>query len=109
LVVSFTPEPGPFTITFDARPASGTLRLTADSGARAAATVTGAAGEELVVLPAGLRVRNRAASTADYRVTVPASTPRVRLRFDALAADTLVTVHTGRTVILPLAATSGPR
>jgi hypothetical protein len=121
--VTFALEPGsgPFTVAFDARPAGGTLRVTTDTaraaaGGRVRATATGATGDELLVLPAGLRVRNRPTSTADYAFVVPPGTGRVRLRFGAAAtggatSDTLLTLGAAGTATVPLAAVraSGPR
>jgi hypothetical protein len=101
VVVTFTPEPGLFTIRFDARPATGTLTLIAVASAQASATArpvtdaaTSAGVGDLLVLPTGVRVRNAGITAADYRVSVPATFGRVHVHFDASAGapavDTLV-------------------
>lgn len=93
VVVMFTPEPGPFTIRFDTRPASGTLTVVAVAGAQASATArpapdaaTGTGAGDLVVLPTGVRVRNARTAASDHRVTVPATCGRVHVHFDASPA-----------------------
>ncbi len=113
--VTFTPEPGPFTIAFDACPAGGTLTVIAVAGAPASATATPptldrpaarAAGGDLLVLSAGVRVRNAPTVTANYEVRVPSAVRRVQVRLPGCAGaatDTSFDRISGRTVTLPLA------
>jgi hypothetical protein len=59
------------------------------------------------VLPAGVRVRNRAGAAREYWVTVPAGTPRVRVAFARPARDTVVALDAARAVLVPLGAEPG--
>jgi hypothetical protein len=86
--VAFTPTAGPLTIRFDRRPASGTLTVMVTPDARVSVRVVAdapVAAGDLLVLPDGFRVRNTPA--ADYRVTVPAGTDRVVVRYGGRPAD----------------------
>jgi hypothetical protein len=80
-IVRFVPPSGSeLTVRFDERPAAGSLEIARGDDVRAAAQVIARAGSEtLLVLPGELRVRNSAASTADYRITLPRSVRRVRV------------------------------
>jgi hypothetical protein len=91
-IVWFEPPAGSeLVVRFDERPAAGSLELARGTDDRAAAQVIARAGSEvLVVLPSELRVRNSRASTADYRVTVPASVRRIRLHVGSGDAPTRV-------------------
>ena len=74
IIASFAATDTLLVIRIDARQQSGILELAAGSGDRISAqAVSGAAAEELMVLPGQLRIVNAASSTADYRVTIPAT------------------------------------
>lgn len=79
--VQFTPAGETFTLELTAAQAGGAVEVRRAGTALATAEqVGGATPAELLVLPAGVRVQNSAASTASYRVTVPASVRIVRVR-----------------------------
>ncbi|HEX2191386.1 MAG TPA: hypothetical protein VHG51_20915, partial [Longimicrobiaceae bacterium] len=69
----FVPEPA-------SRQAGGTLTLRADPAPEVAVESVGPGGAPLLVLPGGVRIRNDAASTASYRVALPPTVRRVRVR-----------------------------
>jgi hypothetical protein len=78
--VWFAPTSSELVVRFQARPTSGTLALQAVDDDRASAQVVArAGGEELLILPGEVRVRNSTTSTAEYRITLPATVRRVRI------------------------------
>jgi hypothetical protein len=90
--VWFAPPTGPeLIVRFETRPASGRLVLQAADDDRASAqVVAGASGEALLILPGEVRVRNSAASVADYRLTLPPSVRRVRVHIGPADADPIL-------------------
>lgn len=91
--VFFTPAPGRFVLDVGAAQASGTLTLGRAEGSEGSAEVVGGATETPLVSESGIRLLNTAASTASYRVLLPATVARVRVRvgggppIDLTAAD----------------------
>lgn len=82
--VRFTPAGDEFTLTIAHAQAAGTLTLAPVNGAEVVAEVVPGTGDaELLVLPAGLRVGNEPGAAAEFRVGIPASVRRVRLRVGA--------------------------
>src|SRR5690606_11612159 len=59
------------------------------------AQVTNGGAEEMLVLPAGLRIENSAGSRASYRVTLPASVRRVTVRVGQAEARSVVVGGSG--------------
>jgi hypothetical protein len=81
--IQFTPEGAELSVEIAHPQAGGALRLESSAGSTASAEVRAPAGTapaELLVLPSALRIANDPASVAEYRVTVPASVRRVRVR-----------------------------
>ena len=79
--VQFTPQGTVFTLEVAATQAAGALEIRRAGGATATAEQLGGAPQaDLLVLPAGVRIRNAPGSTADYRVIVPATARTVRVR-----------------------------
>lgn len=79
--VEFVPTGSAFTIDVAHPQAAGALTLVRAAGPSATAEVVAGTGEaDLLVLPSGLRIGNAAQSTAEYRVSVPASIRRVTVR-----------------------------
>ena len=79
--VQFTPRGATFTVEVAAPQAAGVVEVRRAAGAAATAEQTGGGAQaELLVLPAGVRIRGAPGATADYRVTVPASVRTVRVR-----------------------------
>lgn len=79
--VSFVPVGNEFLISVHAPQASGRLTVVVVEGPRAFGEVLGeSAGIDLLVLPGGIEVGNEGGSPADYRVGVPRSLHRVRVR-----------------------------
>jgi hypothetical protein len=78
--VSF-PASGPtFTMRLDVSPVTGSLvieRTAADQISVQVASGAGTGGDDMVVLPSELRVRNTTSSRASYRVSIPSSVTRV--------------------------------
>jgi hypothetical protein len=103
--VFFAPPPGgELAVRFDERQAVGSLELMSGDDDRASAQVTARAGTEaLLVLPGELRVRNGRASTADYRLTLPASVRRVRIHVGPGASPVVVDLPPGARRIVELA------
>ncbi|HEX8696096.1 MAG TPA: hypothetical protein VF746_27010 [Longimicrobium sp.] len=90
--VRFVPAGSTFTVEVEHAQGAGGLTLVRVAGENATAEV--AAGEaELLVLPAGLRIRNAAGSAAEYRVGVPAGVRRVTVR---VAGGRTTTVEASR-------------
>lgn len=78
--VSFVPTDGPFTVEVRGRQAAGTITLRGVPGDTARAMVRGGTGDEdLVILPAGLRIANAVGSVASYEIEVPARLGPIRL------------------------------
>jgi hypothetical protein len=97
-VVSFLPEGDEFLLQVDAAQAEGVLELLIEAVPRASAEISaGAAGENLLVLPYGLRIRNAAGSQASYRVTLPAALRQVRVSI----GDAPAVSYDPRTLTLP--------
>jgi hypothetical protein len=99
--VQFTPAEAEFTLEFASRPSAGAVIVERTGGSQAVVEMLQGGDEaELLVLPAGVRVRNTPASTSDYRVRMPASVHTLRMRIaggaptvlrgDAIAAGTRV-------------------
>jgi hypothetical protein len=80
--VQFTPQGAVFTVEVETAQAAGAVELRRAEGGTATAQQVGGAGEpaDLLVLPAGVRIHSVPGSTADYRITVPASVRTVRVR-----------------------------
>ena len=78
--VSFTPSAADLNVTFTRWQAGGTVTITATDETAATAAVIGGGDEELVLVPAGLRIVNAEPSTASYRFSVPLTIHRVTLR-----------------------------
>ena len=88
--VQFTPQGAAFTLEVAAPQAAGAVEVRRAAGASATAEQTGGGAQaELLVLPAGVRIRNAPGATADYRVTVPASVRTVRVRVGERRETTL--------------------
>lgn len=101
--VQFTPTGDEFDLEFTTRQAGGTVRVEPHGAAFVSAEVLrDDVGTDLLVLPNGLRVRNAAESTAEYRVMVPAHLRRVRVRVagDAPTVLTGEEIRGGRTIDL---------
>jgi hypothetical protein len=95
ILVSFTPTDTMLLIRVDRAQATGEIYLVGIGGSKAAAqAVGGMDAGELLVLPSAIRVVNGAASTADYRISVP---PFVRMvRIVIAETETAVVVNDGR-------------
>lgn len=76
--VAFVPGAADFVVAFDIRPAGGRLEVRHSAGERLTFTASGRA--DVLVLPDELRIRDAPASTADYRVELPAGVTRLRVR-----------------------------
>jgi len=80
-ILRFTPRGSEFRLEFTERQSGGTLVLLFDSTASASAGILGeGSGEEMILLPNGLRVRNSAGSTSSYEVQLPLSLSVVEVR-----------------------------
>lgn len=80
-VVSFVPVGEEFSIEFEETQSGGTLSIVLDTASSAAARIiVSHVNDELVVLRAGLRIRNTATSSASYEVWLPASCERLLVR-----------------------------
>lgn len=80
--VSFAVAGPEFTIRLDSVPAAGVLTVVRAAGNELSARVAagaGTGGDDMVVLPNELRLRNAASSRASYRVAVPSVVVRVRV------------------------------
>ncbi|HET7464820.1 MAG TPA: hypothetical protein VFJ82_26490 [Longimicrobium sp.] len=78
--VRFVPAGGELRVDVAHTQASGALTLVRVDGPAASAEVLGPQSVELLVVPSGLRIRNTAAASADYRVQVPDGVRHVRVR-----------------------------
>jgi anti-sigma factor RsiW len=79
--VRFVPTTATFTIELVARQDTGVLTIDLSADTLAAATVTPSLrGEDLVVLPGGLRILNRPSDRASYEVRLPRGVSEVRIR-----------------------------
>jgi len=79
--VGFVPTGAELSVVVAHPQEAGVLTVAAAPGASATAEVVGGTGSaDLLVLPAALHVRNAPGSAAEYRVTLPASVRRVRVR-----------------------------
>lgn len=90
--IQFTPQGAELSVEVSHPQAGGALLLEAGTGTTASAEVRALAGTapaELLVLPSALRIANDPASVAEYRVTIPPSVRRVRVRIGS-AAPTVV-------------------
>ncbi len=89
-VVSFAPAGTTFSIEVSRAQSQGVISLVIDSGPSASARVRGGDGsEELVVLPAGLRIVNAPTSSANYEIVVPRSVRALEL---TIAGRTVLTL-----------------
>lgn len=80
-IVRFPSESKELLITFDVRPAGGTLTIVAGQENRASAQIVARSrGEAFLLLPGELRVRNTPESAAEYEVTVGPTVERVRVQ-----------------------------
>ena len=80
--VSFAPTGPAFTLRFDSLPAAGLLTIEGTASTAISARVAsgaGMGGDDFVVLPGELRVRNLASSRATYLVSVPSTVTRVQV------------------------------
>ncbi len=88
--VQFTPVGNSFSLDFANRQIGGSLLIRKAAVSVASAEVTGASVRpELLVLPAGVEVRNDPQSTAEYLVVVPKFVDEVMLRIDGSDAVTI--------------------
>ena len=81
--VRFVPTNSTFAIELVARQDTGVLTIDVSGDTLASATVSpppGMGGEELVVLPEGLRIVNRPGDRASYEVRLPRTVTEVRIR-----------------------------
>jgi hypothetical protein len=79
--VQFTPKGATFSLEVAVPQAGGSVEVRRAADTSATVEQTGGGEQaDLLVLPSGVRIRNAAGATADYRVTVPASVRTVRVR-----------------------------
>lgn len=83
--VFFTPAPGSFVLVVSERQAGGTLTLGRAEGSEGSAEVIGGAAETPLVSETGIRILNAPGSVASYRVRLPSTVTRVRVRIGAAA------------------------
>jgi len=80
-LVSFAPRGEEFLIDFVHTQSLGTLTVVVDTSESASARVLGGDGQdEMIVLQAGLRIRNKTVSTASYELRLPAFLRDVEVR-----------------------------
>jgi hypothetical protein len=80
-ILRFTPRGPEFRLEFTERQAAGTLVLLFDSTTSASAGILGEnTGDEMILLPDGLRVRNSSGSTTSYEVQLPLTLLSVDVR-----------------------------
>ena len=80
--VSFAPVGPAFTLRLDSLPAAGSLSATATTAATISARVAtgaGTGGDEMVVLPGEIRVRNGSSARASYELSLPGVVTRLRV------------------------------
>ncbi len=95
--VRFVPTTSVFTIEVVARQEGGVLTIELSGDTIATASVTpGTRGEELIVLPAGLRIVNRPRDRARYDVRLPRGVGEVRLRIAGAPERRLVPAEGAR-------------
>jgi hypothetical protein len=108
--ISFTPAVGVFRVELATLQAGGAVSLHATTGEQAAALVVGGADVSLLVLPSGLRIENHPASTATYRLELPAGLVD---RVEFFAGSSLIAGHDLRAdapvTLVPLAPELTPR
>jgi len=91
-LVSFVPQGDAFLIDFLHTQSRGALSVVVDTVSSASARVMGGDGmDELIVLQAGLRVRNRTTSAASYELRLPQSLRAIEVR---IAGRTVATFST---------------
>jgi len=91
-LVSFVPQGDAFLIDFLHTQSRGTLSVVVDTVNTASARVMGGDGQdEIIVLQAGLRVRNRTTSAASYELRLPRSLQDIEVR---IAGRTVATFST---------------
>ncbi len=79
--VGFVPTGAELSVVVAHPQEAGALTVAAAAGASATAEVVGGTGAaDLLVLPAAVHVRNTPGSAAEYRLTLPSSVRRVRVR-----------------------------
>lgn len=101
--VTFTPPPDIFVLEVSSRQAAGQLTITPGAGSSAVAEVAGdPADAELVVMPGGLRIINRASSSSQYTVRVPSTLGRVVVRVGREQAVLFTPAPDARPLILDL-------
>lgn len=92
--VRFVPTTTSFTIELVARQDAGVLTIDLSADTIASATVTsGGRGEELVVLPDGLRIVNRPDDKSSYEVRLPGRVTQVMVRIAGAPEPRLVTTR----------------
>jgi hypothetical protein len=92
--VRFVPATSTFTIELVARQDAGVLTIDLSADTIASATVTsGGRGEELVVLPEGLRIVNRPDDKSSYDVRLPGRVTQVMVRIAGAPEPRLVTTR----------------
>jgi anti-sigma factor RsiW len=99
--IQFTPQGAELSVEVSHAQAGGALVLEAAPGTTASAEVRSPAGTapaELLVLPSALRIANDPASVAEYRVTVPPSVRRVRLRIGTAPPMIVENAELGRRI-----------
>jgi hypothetical protein len=80
--VSFAPSGAAFTLRLDSLPEAGSLRVITTSATTIAARVSagaGTGGDEMVVLPGEIRVRNTGTARASYELSLPAGVTHLRV------------------------------
>jgi hypothetical protein len=77
--VRFTPTAEVFTLEIDHLQTTGSLTIQLGGADPATAQIVNGAGENLLVLPSGVRIENREGSQADYLVTLPANLRTVQV------------------------------
>jgi anti-sigma factor RsiW len=110
-VVSFPTASSTFELVVQEAQPSGEIRVQVRAGDRVTAQMVGAGGESMLVLPSGLQIENSAASTASYRISVPASVRVIVVRIGG-APSQIVPVDATRgdwSVSLPLTADGATR
>lgn len=78
-IIAFQPAGEVFEIRLEHPQQAGAVGLTVRPVDRATAQMSGDGTESIMILPSGLRIENRAASTARYWITLPSSLGTVRV------------------------------